>query len=61
MSKAYPHLNKQTKENIALEIFGHGHPEGDMRMMALMTSSGTVEEQVGLSGPVQWAKKEVRY
>ena len=47
VTKAYPDLNEKAKETIALEAYWNGHPEGEMRVMALMKAPRTVEEASG--------------
>ena len=47
VTKAYPDLNERAKETIALEAYWNGHPDGEMRVMALMKAPKTVEEAGG--------------
>jgi len=47
VTKAYPDLNERAKETIALEAYWNGHPDGEMRVMALMKALRTVEEASG--------------
>ena len=44
--RGYPDLNSAAQEAIALDHFWKGHPDGDMKVMALMRKMKTMEEAI---------------